>query len=291
MTSVSVIGLGAMGSAIAQAFVKAGHPITVWNRNPARMQALAEQGIACASNVAECVEASPLVVICVSDYEASNSLLRTPAVEALVRGRTLVQFTTGKPQEARDAEQWAISHDGDYLDGAILAYPREVGRAALIILSGKSEVYSGTRNLLAALTSDLRYLGSAIGASAGLDIAILFYYICAHLGLTQAALICESEGVRPDLLATVIVDSSASDILEVRHLGDAIQNNEFSKPGASLGVYSAILDRVLSQAQDANINDEIPQFANAIVKRGMNAGYADQEIVSLIKLLRRSGTA
>jgi hypothetical protein len=48
---------------------------------------------------------------------------------------------------------------------------------------------------------------------------------------------------------------------------------------------------VLSQAQDANINDEIPQFANAIVKRGMNAGYADQEIVSLIKLLRRSGTA
>ncbi len=289
MTSVSMIGLGAMGSAIAQAFVKAGHPVTVWNRNPTRMQAFAEQGIPCARNVAECVEASPLVVICVSDYESSNSLLRTPAVETLVRGRTLVQFTTGKPQEARDAEQWATSHGGHYLDGAILAYPRDIGQEAIIFLSGKSNVYEATRNHLAALTSDLRYLGEAIGASAGLDVAILFYYICTHLGLTQGALICESEGVRPDLLASVIADSSPSDVGEVRHLGDAIQNNEFTKPGASLGVYSAILDRVLSQAKDANINDEIPKFANAIVKRGMNAGFADQEIVSLIKLLRRSG--
>jgi 3-hydroxyisobutyrate dehydrogenase-like beta-hydroxyacid dehydrogenase len=168
----------------------------------------------------------------------------------------------------------------------MLAYPREIGHGGLIVLSGKTDTYDISQPVLAALTSDLRYLGESIGAAAGLDVAILFYYICTHLGLTQAALICESEGVRAGLLASVIADSSPSDIVEVQHLGAAIQANEFSKPGASLAVYSGILDRVLSQARDARINDEIPQFANRILKRGMQAGLGDQEIVSLIKLLR-----
>lgn len=37
----------------------------------------------------------------------------------------------------------------------------------------------------------------------------------------------------------------------------------------------------------AGIDDEIPQFANRMIKRGMQAGLADEEIVSLITLLRK----
>ncbi|MEQ9563306.1 MAG: NAD(P)-binding domain-containing protein [Woeseiaceae bacterium] len=283
---VSVVGLGAMGSAIAHAFMNAGHAVTVWNRSPERLGAFRSSGARCAGNLADCISASPVTVICIDDYGACHSLLRTAEAEGSLCGRTLEQFSTGKPQEARDSEAWAIANRTAYLDGAILAYPREIGHDGLVFLSGKTDTYIKSRELLGALTSDLRYLGESIGAAAGLDVAILFYYICAHLGLTQAALICESEGVPADLLASVIADSSPSDITEVRHLGMAIKNNEFSSPGASLGVYSGILDRVLSQAQDARINDESPRFANKILKRGMQAGLGDQEIVSLIKLLR-----
>lgn len=286
MSDVSVLGLGAMGSAMANAFMNAGHSITVWNRSPERSRAFHKTSASCANDPAACIAASPLTVICVNDYAASNAVLRNPDTEEALKGRTLVQFSTGKPQEARDTESWALARGCNYLDGAILAYPREVGHDGLIFLSGKTDTYEAYRGTLGALTSDLRYLGEPIGAAAGLDVAILFYYICTHLGLTQAALICESEGVRPDLLASVIADSSPSDIVEVQHLGDAIQANRFSEPGASLAVYSGIVDRVLSQARDARINDEIPQFANRILKRGMQAGLGDQEIVSLIKLLR-----
>jgi 3-hydroxyisobutyrate dehydrogenase-like beta-hydroxyacid dehydrogenase len=287
MTDVSVIGLGAMGSAIAQAFINAGHAVAVYNRSPERIHAFAAQGIPCADSAADCVRMSPHIVICVSDYTASDSLLRTQAVESKANGKTFVQFSTGQPQEARDGLQWAKQIGAQYLDGAILAYPREVGCDAIIILSGKSDTYEHSAALLSALGSKLRYLGEAIGAAAGLDIAILFYYICTHLGLTQAALICESEGVRPELLASIIAASAPSDVVELRHLGEAIQHNAFQNPGASLGVYSGILDRVLSQASDAGIDHEIPQFANRILKRGMQAGLADEEIVSLIKLLRK----
>ena len=44
MSGISVIGLGAMGSALARALVKAGHEVTVWNRSPQKMEPLVDLG-------------------------------------------------------------------------------------------------------------------------------------------------------------------------------------------------------------------------------------------------------
>jgi len=44
LSEVSVIGLGAMGSAIAKAFIASGHDVTVWNRSPDKMLYFTESG-------------------------------------------------------------------------------------------------------------------------------------------------------------------------------------------------------------------------------------------------------
>ena len=44
MTDISMIGLGAMGSALARAQIEAGHSVTVWNRSPQRMASLVAFG-------------------------------------------------------------------------------------------------------------------------------------------------------------------------------------------------------------------------------------------------------
>ncbi|MGV9897077.1 NAD(P)-binding domain-containing protein, partial [Streptomyces tendae] len=41
---LTVLGTGAMGTALVRAWLAAGHPVTVWNRTPARAEALAAQG-------------------------------------------------------------------------------------------------------------------------------------------------------------------------------------------------------------------------------------------------------
>ncbi|CAI8817279.1 hypothetical protein EMIT07CA2_210054 [Brevibacillus sp. IT-7CA2] len=51
--SVSVIGLGNMGVALADAFLKGGHPTTVWNRSADRAKGLVEKGAVLAGSVAE----------------------------------------------------------------------------------------------------------------------------------------------------------------------------------------------------------------------------------------------
>ena len=288
MSDVSVIGLGAMGSAIANALVAGSHAVTVWNRSPDKMLPFAEAGVICATSAAEAVAAAPVIVICIDDYAATRALFEQHELADRIEDRTLVQFSTGTPQEARDAEHWAQKKNAQYLDGVVLAYPREIGQDGIVAISGSQQSFDKIEKLLDALSSDIRYLGTTVGAAAALEVALLSYYVCTHLGLIHAALVCESEDVRTDLLASVIADSLPSDTEEIRNLGRVLQESDFENPGASIGVYSGVLDRILEQARDASINAEIAEFANVIYKRGIDAGFANQEVVALIKLLRKT---
>jgi len=287
MSDVTVIGLGAMGSAIANAFMNAGHETTVWNRSADKMHSLRTSGAHCAETATEAGAASPVVIICIDDYAATWKLFEEHGLGKILSGKTLVQFSTGTPKEARDTETGAKVHGTKYLDGALLAYPREIGQDGIVVISGEENTYAEVRELLAALSSDIRYLGPAVGAAAALDVAVLSYYVCTHLGLIHGALICESEEVAADVFAATVVDSQPSDAAEIAHLGQALLKNEFSNAGASIGVYSGVLDRILSQASDAGIDASIPEFANRLYKKGTETGLADEEVVALIKLLRR----
>lgn len=73
--SVTVIGLGEMGRALAGIFLKAGHRVTVWNRTAAKSAELVAAGAAATTSVREAIEAGPLVVICVLDYSVVRELL------------------------------------------------------------------------------------------------------------------------------------------------------------------------------------------------------------------------
>jgi 3-hydroxyisobutyrate dehydrogenase-like beta-hydroxyacid dehydrogenase len=286
MSDVTVIGLGAMGSAIANAFLNASYDTTVWNRSPEKIDQFRRSGAQCAETAAEAGAASPVVVICIDDYAATWKLFEEQQMGKVLQGKTLIQLSTGTPKEARETEAGAKLHDTRYLDGALLAYPREVGQDAIVAISGDEGTYTELQRLLAALSTNVRYLGPSIGAAAALDVAMLSFSVCTHLGLINSALICESENVPADVLAATIIDSQPSDAGEIAHLGQALLKKEFSDPGASIGVYSGALDRILSQAEDAGIDASIPQFANKLYKKGVDSGLADEKVVALIKLLR-----
>ncbi|MGW7328915.1 NAD(P)-binding domain-containing protein, partial [Streptomyces sp. NPDC054840] len=73
--SLTLLGLGDMGTAIARTWLAAGHPLTVWNRTPAKAGALAAEGAAVAASAADAVAASALVVVCLLDDVSVGSTL------------------------------------------------------------------------------------------------------------------------------------------------------------------------------------------------------------------------
>src|SRR5687768_661543 len=107
----ALIGLGAMGAALAHALLAKGRRITVWNRTAARAEPLQRAGAALAPDVAAAVAAAPVVIVCVTDYASTRALLEPVDL----RGRVLVQLSTGTPQEARETAAWAAARGAQYL--------------------------------------------------------------------------------------------------------------------------------------------------------------------------------
>jgi len=104
MSEVSVIGLGVMGSALARALLEDSHRVTVWNRTSTKAEPLVRDGAILAPSAALAVGASPVVIVCVDNYEVTKTLLSSNEVASSLSDRVLVQLSTGSPQEARDSE-------------------------------------------------------------------------------------------------------------------------------------------------------------------------------------------
>nr|BFE85264.1 NAD(P)-dependent oxidoreductase [Planobispora longispora] len=190
---VSVIGLGAMGRALAGALLDRGHPTTVWNRTAGRAGELAARGATVAATAAEAVAASPVTVICVLDYEAVRETL--DPVAGTLTGRTLVNLTNGTPEQARTTAGWAAGHGVDYVDGGIMAVPPMIGQdGALILYSGSQEAFTAHERTLGALGT-ATYLGEDAGRASLYDLALLSAMYGMFGGFFHAVAMTGSEKV------------------------------------------------------------------------------------------------
>jgi 3-hydroxyisobutyrate dehydrogenase-like beta-hydroxyacid dehydrogenase len=93
------------------------------------------QGALLADSLGGALRASPLTIICVSDYQSLQLLFAT--IDAELDGRLLVNLTSGDSAQANETAQWAAQRGARYLDGAIMADPPAIGTPeAVILLSG-----------------------------------------------------------------------------------------------------------------------------------------------------------
>lgn len=290
MKQVTVIGLGQMGSTLAQLLLDGGYRTTVWNRSAAKAEALVANGAVLAPSPLAAVQASPVVVICVHDYAASRDILAADGVASALAGKVVVQLSTGSVQEARDSAEWLREHGGGYLDGAIQAAPSQMGRPDTpILLSGAEATFRQHEALLRVFGGGISYLGEDAGAAAAMDMATLSYIYGAAIGFFHGARIAEAEGFRVDQYGALVaaIGPTFADFLQYE--GDVIQSGDFSVGESPMSISVEATARIAQAARDSGINDEFPSFVSDLFQRAATAGYANEEVAAIIKLLRQGG--
>lgn len=191
---VTVIGLGAMGSTLARAFLQSGHPTTVWNRTPHRAKNLVADGAVPADSVEAALSAGRLVVICVLDHDAVLDLLGPLGSD--LTGRTIVNLTSSTPERARETAAWATARGADYLAGAIMV-PTPIVRTpdALVLYSGSAQVFAEHRATLASLGGETDFLGTDAGLASLYDIGMLDLFFTGMAGFLHAAALVGGDDV------------------------------------------------------------------------------------------------
>lgn len=287
MSEVTVIGLGAMGSALARRLCASGHDVTVWNRTPAKADPLSDLGATVAPSAADAVARSGVVIVCVDGYDVTRAILEAPDATAALGGRTLVQLSTGTPAEARDGEQWAIARGATYLDGAILAYPDQIGApGSVILVAGDEDAWQRAAPLLQSLAGGVTWVGPAVGAASALDCAVLSFLFGAFIGLVHGARICEIEGLSVRDYGAMVKGVLPVLDAEVAGLTARMHEGRFDDTQAALGTYAAAAARVDEHAIDAGIPRDLPAAASALLGRATAAGFGDEDLAALIKIMR-----
>lgn len=289
MSDVTVVGLGEMGSALARAFLAAGRTVTVWNRSPAKAVTLERAGATHAPAFADAIFASPAVVICLQDYEAISALFHGNAVTEALGGRLVVQLSSGTPGQARALGTWVRSHGGSYLDGAIGAWPRQIGGPeAGLLVAGDEAVFASAEPLLKQLAGGLSHIGADIGHAKTLSNAGLAYFAAHWIGFSQGAAICEAEGLDTAMFGEMMAGMAAFFSEDMRHMGRVIAEDRFDGAEATIRIVSSDVGLLARTSRDLGIGAAFPDFAAGVFGRARDAGFSAEEPSAVIKVLREA---
>lgn len=287
MKHATVIGLGQMGSTLARLLLEAGYRVTVWNRSSAKADPLVALGAVLAPTPLDAVQASDVVIVCVHDYAAADAILRDDAIASSMRGKLLLQLTTGSPAEARASDAWMRAHGGHYFDGAIQAAPSQMGRPDTpILLSGEEAMWREHEPLLRVFGGGLSYLGDDAGAAAAMDMATLSYIYGAMIGFLHGARIAESEGFGVDRYGGLVAGIAPTFADFLKYEADVIHSGDFRVAESPLSISVEATARIAGAARQSGINGEFPRFVADLFRRAAEAGHADEEAAALIKVLR-----
>ncbi|CAM5650468.1 NAD(P)-dependent oxidoreductase [Streptomyces aurantiogriseus] len=289
--SVTVLGLGPMGRALAGAFLDAGLRTTVWNRTPGREGDLAGRGAVVAGTAWEAVGASELTVVCVQDYDAADAVLRQEPVAAALKGRTVVNLCADTPARARDTADWADRHGVRYLDGAIMTPTPTIGTpAAVFIHSGPEELYREIRPVLDALGGTHTHLGEEIGRAAAHDIALLDIFWTAMAGFAHAVAVARAEGITARELAPFAqgIATILPPLFEefAADTDDGTYSGELNPITSAVSSMAHIVRASESHGIDASVMRTIEGQARRVVARG----HGTDGFLRVSELLGRTGT-
>lgn len=290
MVNICVVGAGRMGSALARAFLKADYVTHVWNRTPAKSEALAAFGAKVVPALDQAIAASDIVVVNVIDYGAADAHLRSPSVTRALAGKLLVQLTSGSPNQARATGEWAAAQGISYLDGAIMATPNFIGEPSTTILySGAQQAFDENRQVFLALGGGAVHVGDDFGHASALDIALLSQLWGTLFGTLQAVAVSQAEGIELDAYARYVqpfkptIDGAATDLVtrvrDGRHRGD-------DQTLAAIAAHYSAFQHLLEVSELRGLNRTVPDAFDGIFKAAIAAGHLQDDFAALARFMR-----
>ncbi len=285
-TPITLLGAGAMGTALARAWLAAGHPVTVWNRTPARAEALASEGATVANNAAQAVAANRLVIACLLDDDSVGEAL----ADADLTGRDLVNLTTGTPAQGRARAAWAEERGARFVDAGIMAVPPMIGSpdsGAYIFYSGSSALFEEHRETLA-VPAGTTYVGTDAGFAALHDVALLSAMTGMFAGITHAFALVRREAIAPKEFAVLLQGWLTAMAHSVHLTADQLESEDFTKDVVSnLEMQAAGNATLLRTADEQGVSTELLKPYMALMDRLLAQSRGDEDTTGMIDLLLR----
>lgn len=204
-TTLTVLGAGALGAAMATRLGETGHEVRLWNRTWERARAAAEQaeGVTAVRDLGDAVSGASVVLTVLRDGDAVADVM-SGAFARLGDDAVWVQASTVGPRSAADLAELARGHGVDYLDAPVSGSTDPARRGALIwLVAGAEDVLARARPVLDALGSSVLHVGTEAEGSA-VKLAVNAWMTASTVAVSDVLALCDTLGVEHEALVRAL---------------------------------------------------------------------------------------
>lgn len=204
---IAFLGLGKMGSPMAQRLLAAKHPLTVWNRTRGRAEALASHGAVVAATPGQAVRSAEVVLTSFFDDKAHEEVLFGPegVLDALPTGALHISLST---ISVALSEQLATEHARRsqlFVAAPVFGRPNVAEEGRLwIVVAGADAAVALARPLLEPLSRGISVVGQEPRQAHALKLGGNFLISAMIHSLSEAFVYAESQGILPEVFLEAI---------------------------------------------------------------------------------------
>jgi 3-hydroxyisobutyrate dehydrogenase len=217
--SIGFIGLGLMGRPMAANLLKAGFPVTVWNRTAARTEPLVALGARAARSPREAAAAADVLITIVSDPPALEQVLfgENGALAGLRSGSVLIDSSTVSPALARRVATACGGQGIEFLDAPVTGGTWGAEKGELVFMvGGPAQTLSRVEPVLGALGKRWFHIGPH-GAGQTIKLAMNMLFALEVDALAEALALATAGGVPGEKLVEVMQSSMGrAPVLDVK---------------------------------------------------------------------------
>jgi len=284
---VGLIGLGNMGTAIAERVLEAGYPLLVNNRTLEKTEQLVARGATVAATPSDLAGEVDVVLTSLADDEAFEQVAES-VLAAARPGTTLVDLSTVSPAVSGRIAAVADEASVDYLRAPVSGNPGVVRAGNLVLMvSGPRESLERVEPLLRAIGPTIHYVGAAEQARI---VKLAINLMIAGLAelMSEALVLGEASGVSREALLEVM-GSSAAGAPFVKYKTEPLLADDFSATFTT-DLMAKDIDLVLDVAGRTGVELPLAHELKALLRSAAEAGYADDDFMALY-LDRRSSAS
>ncbi len=292
MTHVTVLGLGIMGSGIAHNILKAGYPLTVYNRTREKAAPLLEAGAQWADSPALAAQHADIVISMVGDDAASRAMwlgagetAALGAFAAMLPQAVAVECSTLSLDWIREWHAAAAAHGLKAIESPVTGskLAAESGTLTLLV-GGDADVLAKARPILSAFAKGIVHFGPA---TAGVIYKLVNNLQGAiHLlALSEALVLAERAGLNLDVVLEAVTSGAAASPM-VKGKAARVIDRDYEEVHFSIRWMYKDLTYALRAADELGVPAPLVAAAREVYKMALQLGLGDLDIAAVSEVIR-----
>jgi len=275
------VGLGNMGSRIAQRLLDHGYRVEVYDRDSAKTEAIAANGADVAKSVFELARTAEVLLSCLTNDEAVRSVYSgaTGVLAAARPGTAVLEMSTISPESSRELHRLGAQRGIEVLDVAISGSTPAAEQGMLTLLvGGREDLFRAAEPIFQSVAKQYFLLGGP-GSGTSMKLVVNTLLGLGMQAIAEAVVLGEKAGLDRKRLLEVL---SKTAVVAPAHVGKLarIAINDYS-PQFPLRLMNKDFDLILDAAARAQVR--MPATEAAFYVNSEELGENEEDFSAVLR--------